>query len=293
MSSVLHVYRDRLLLRVLFATASSSDFYSTKKCSALTLKALHRLQLSSGSECCRASKCKMSTQFIIFSRLSSTEKCFANLYGPIITNNLLKPLLYIWVRESFEMEDHTYRNLYSDDDLQSLVLIAGSHFPWWVQYSGLVQSVVLWLGRHSIFWKIATPFLKKFLSWVSLSLIHIIWNHPEPSLNLIPWISSSAELRQLLSSVIAGGVTFMQGCQHLVRDKMQQGSKMRCSYWLMIALLTIHNMVWPNEIYSVKMGYCPALKVNVFEVLVDLLYKILQVCARNANPYWPSGQKKI
>lgn len=85
----------------------------------------------------------------------------------------------------------------------------------------------------------------------------------------------------------------MQGCQHLVRDKMQQGSKMRCSYWLMIALLTIHNMVWPNEIYSVKMGYCPALKVNVFEVLVDLLYKILQVCARNANPYWPSGQKKI
>lgn len=35
------------------------------------------------------------------------------------------------------------------------------------------------------------------------------------------------------------------------------------------------------------------LKVNVFEVLVDLLYKIPQDCARNANPYWPSGQKKI
>lgn len=99
-----------------------------KKCSALTLKALHRLQLSSGSECCRASKCKMSTQFIIFSRLSSTEKYFANLYGLIITDNLLKPLLYGWVRESYEMEDHMYRNLYSDDDLQSLVLIAGSHF---------------------------------------------------------------------------------------------------------------------------------------------------------------------
>lgn len=48
--------------------------------------------------------------------------------------------------------------------------------------------------------------------------------------------------------------------------------------------------MWPDEIYSVKTGYCPAL--NVFEVLVDLLYKILQVCARNANPYWPSGQKK-
>lgn len=51
-------------------------------------------------------------------------------------------------------------------------------------------------------------------------------------------------------------------------------------------------MVWPNEICSVKMGYCPALNVNVFEMLVDLLYKITKACARNANPYWPPGGKK-
>lgn len=40
------------------------------------------------------------------------------------------------------------------------------------------------------------------------------------------------------------------------------------------------------------MGYCPALNVNVFEMLVDLFYKITKACARNANPYWPPGGKK-
>ena len=43
-------------------------------------------------------------------------------------------------------------------------------------------------------------------------------------------------------------------------------------------------VVWPNEIYSMRMGYCPALRENVFEVLVDLLYKIPKACAKNANP---------
>jgi len=33
-----------------------------------------------------------------------------------------------------------------------------------------------------------------------------------------------------------------------------------------------------------RMGYCPALHENVFEVLVDLLYKIPKACAKNANP---------
>lgn len=33
----------------------------------------------------------------------------------------------------------------------------------------------------------------------------------------------------------------MQGRQHLACDKMQQGSEMRCSYWLIIVLLTIYN----------------------------------------------------
>lgn len=34
-----------------------------------------------------------------------TEKCFANLYGLIIINNLLKLLFYGWMSDSWEMED--------------------------------------------------------------------------------------------------------------------------------------------------------------------------------------------
>lgn len=56
------------------------------------------------------------------------EKWFAKLYDLIIINNLLKPVLYGWMSDSWEMEDHVYRNLYSDDDLQSLALIVGSGF---------------------------------------------------------------------------------------------------------------------------------------------------------------------
>lgn len=40
------------------------------------------------------------------------------------------------------------------------------------------------------------------------------------------------------------------------------------------------------------MGYCPTLHKNVFEVLVDLLYKIPKACAKNTNPFWHPGEKE-
>lgn len=58
---------------------------------------------------------------------TDTEKSFANLYGLIIISILIKPLHYGWVSDSWEMEDHMYRNSYSDGNLHSLAPI-GSRF---------------------------------------------------------------------------------------------------------------------------------------------------------------------